>query len=341
MKPLTTYFIFVLSAVLLLLAASTVANAAEPKGFVPLAPIPGTVYKDNVECKLGPGNWALDCTSNLSRYLRGLYNTGVALAGFFAVFSIVRGGFELLFTDSILGKLEGKTIILQTIGGLIIVFASYILMNMINPQLAKDLDITLVFPRPTILKGDDALLKVYSELEAKQKAEMENITEEVRRTRATAEDLENRAKALRAASNIPTNPTDAQIKEFTQQQKDDYAKVSADELIAKELRAEGVARAQVQTAYSKGVYMLEHNKEMGDASVLAKSPTEIGIKVREAIREIRKTGRERGSALHAVGLTEQGNKIYEEAEKAANTLQTKLDAWWGTDSGGTGGFGGG
>src|SRR3989338_7760600 len=84
------------------------------------------------------------------RYLRTLYNIGIVLAGLFAVVSIVRGGFTLMFTDSILGHSEGKGIILRALGGLVIVYSSYILMNMINPALGRDLDLALQFPRVTI-----------------------------------------------------------------------------------------------------------------------------------------------------------------------------------------------
>lgn len=88
-----------------------------------------------------------ECQTSLPAYLKGIYIGGVVIAGFLAVFSIVRGGFTLLFTDSILGHSEAKGIILRAIGGLLIVYASYILMNAINPQLGKDLDLSLSFPQ--------------------------------------------------------------------------------------------------------------------------------------------------------------------------------------------------
>jgi|GEM_PF-1920937 len=93
------------------------------------------------------------CVTSLPKYLRGLYIGGVVLAGFLAVFSIVRGGFTLLFTDSILGHSEAKGIILRALGGLIVVYASYALMNTINPQLGTNLNLSLDFPRVQVSRG--------------------------------------------------------------------------------------------------------------------------------------------------------------------------------------------
>lgn len=97
----------------------------------------------------------------LPKYLTTIYNMGIALAGLFLVFAIVRGGFTLMFTDSVLGKLEGKKIILQAMGGAVIVFSSYLLMNTINPQLAQDLNLSLKFPRVVIQKFESILKPVF------------------------------------------------------------------------------------------------------------------------------------------------------------------------------------
>ena len=114
--------------------------------YVPLAPIDvrgseftSSTYNDKFSKCVAP--------TCFPRYLRTIYNVGIALAGFFVVFSIVRGGFTLLFTDSILGHSEGKAIILRALGGAVIVYGSYILMNQISPSLGRDLDLSLAFER--------------------------------------------------------------------------------------------------------------------------------------------------------------------------------------------------
>lgn len=113
--------------------------------YVPLAPIdvPGSELKSTGDAAVTK----CQAPTCFPRYLRTLYNVGIALAGLFAVVSIVRGGFELMFTDSILKRSEGKGIILRALGGLVIVYSSYILMNAINPALGRDLDLALQFPR--------------------------------------------------------------------------------------------------------------------------------------------------------------------------------------------------
>lgn len=162
---------------LTLAAVSITAAAAVPllaaETYTPLAPISFTIKNDNFDCEAlqaemtrqsqadrgsqaylnAKSAYKNTCKTSLPEYLRGIYYGGVILAGFFAVFSIVRGGFTLLFTDSILGHSEAKGIILRALGGLVIVYASYLLMNTINPQLGRDLNISLDFPRFVDCKG--------------------------------------------------------------------------------------------------------------------------------------------------------------------------------------------
>ena len=121
---------------------------APPINYTPLAPLPETGPCTGTELHCLP-----EKVLTLGGYLRGVYILGVILAGLFAVFSIVRGGFQLLWTDSILGHSEGKAIILRALGGLLIVYSSYILMNVINPQLGRDLNLELKLPQITTQRG--------------------------------------------------------------------------------------------------------------------------------------------------------------------------------------------
>jgi len=137
------------------------------ESYTPLAPISFTIKGDSFNCEALQAKmtqlsqkdrksqeylnakqaYKNTCKTSLPEYLRGIYYGGVILAGFLAVFAIVRGGFTLLFTDSILGHSEAKGIILRALGGLVIVYSSYLLMNTINPQLGRDLNVSLEFPR--------------------------------------------------------------------------------------------------------------------------------------------------------------------------------------------------
>ncbi len=177
--------------------------------YVPLAPIDvtgseftSTTFKPESECK------APDC---FPKYLRTIYNVGIALAGLFAVFSIVWGGFTLLFTDSILGHSEGKGKILRALGGLVIVYASYIFMNTINPALGRDLDLALNFPKVTILK-DPRSLTIVRASDALEKA-LADISKNLDETKAAAQALEEQGREFRLAAANP-NITPAEKAEF-------------------------------------------------------------------------------------------------------------------------------
>jgi len=145
MKTLLSIILFVFLTPVFASATPVAPNI----NYTPLAPIPGTVTNEAL-CTGNPVPPSCK-VANLGTYLRGIYITGVALAGLFVVFSIVRGGFTLLFTDSVLGKTEGKGMILHAIGGLLIVFSSFLLMNTINPQLGTDLNLNLSFPQKNIV----------------------------------------------------------------------------------------------------------------------------------------------------------------------------------------------
>lgn len=174
--------------------------------YIPLAPIDvdGSEFKTGVPCP------APDC---FPKYLRTIYNVGIALAGLFAVVSIVRGGFELMFTDSILGRSEGKAIILRALGGLVIVYSSYILMNTINPALGRDLDLALQFPRITIQQEPGLLTIVTAaDVAAQRKKQMDDglaerqaLKEEAAKKQALADaatDLATKAALLKEAIDL-------------------------------------------------------------------------------------------------------------------------------------------
>jgi hypothetical protein len=198
----------VLSAALFFAAATSVAaREVEPPvvpqiGYTPLAPLPETgpcSNTDTARIKSGQQTHCLPTEVNtLGGYLRGVYILGVALAGLFAVFSIVRGGFQLLWTDSILGHSEGKAMILRALGGLLIVYASYILMNTINPQLARDLNLELALPEITVQRGvADQLFSWAPDLPDFDEANRQNILASSKEARETIAEKEEGARDLR------------------------------------------------------------------------------------------------------------------------------------------------
>jgi hypothetical protein len=170
-----------LVAVFSALGGVTVVHASDV-GYVPLAPIdvPGSEftspgYGTNAEFS------KCQAPTCFPRYLRTIYNIGIVLAGLFAVVSIVRGGFELMFTDSILGRSEGKGMILRALGGLLVVYSSYILMNMINPALGRDLDLALQFPHITLKKEVSTLMVVTAaDVEEQLNKQLDTVNPQIR-----------------------------------------------------------------------------------------------------------------------------------------------------------------
>lgn len=175
---------------ILLLGNAAVAYAQ----YIPLAPIETSAGKGFLGCtpvETRDGN----C---LPKYLRAVYDAGILLAGLFAVVAIVRGGFTLLWTDSILGHSEAKGIILRAVGGLLVVYSSFILMNLINPQLANDLNLSLRFPSIQVKKNtDDKLGKALTaqeridEIQNELTQQLNTVNPQIR----TLADAEQKARA--------------------------------------------------------------------------------------------------------------------------------------------------
>lgn len=73
----------------------------------------------------------------LASYVGYLFRLIIALAGAIAVFRITWGGFKYMTTDAVFGKQEGKKEIKDAIYGLIMIFASYLILRTIDPRLVE------------------------------------------------------------------------------------------------------------------------------------------------------------------------------------------------------------
>lgn len=68
-------------------------------------------------------------------YLTGYFRLGLAVAGVLAVIMIIVGGVQIMTTDSIYNKTEGRSRIQHALLGLLLAFAAWLILNTINPQL--------------------------------------------------------------------------------------------------------------------------------------------------------------------------------------------------------------
>ncbi len=73
-----------------------------------------------------------------SRYLKGLYTFGIALASALALIMITVGGVQYASTDAITGKTAGKDRIMAALTGLVLALVSYTLLNTINSNLVSN-----------------------------------------------------------------------------------------------------------------------------------------------------------------------------------------------------------
>lgn len=110
---LSTLFIFTA----LLIAVPAIANE-----FVPLAPIPN----------LDTGN---DAT--LASYLNSVFNFAISIGGVLAVLMIVKSGFLYMTTEAISQKGNARTELQNAIFGLILLLMSYLMLQIVNPNLLK------------------------------------------------------------------------------------------------------------------------------------------------------------------------------------------------------------
>lgn len=113
LKPQLTFITF------LALALPVSALLAQGGGeFVPLAPIPGVTDQ-----------------GDFSGYVNGIFRFSLIIASMLAVLYIAFGGLEYMTSESSDRKSRAKARILGAVGGLVLILASYIILNTINPDI--------------------------------------------------------------------------------------------------------------------------------------------------------------------------------------------------------------
>lgn len=113
----------VLSLVLLVCVSPLAALAQEKTGYNLLSPLP------NIGGQTG--------TSDFGGYLNQMFRLAIGLAAIFAVFFMVVGGIEYMSTDAWTEKKEGMKKIKNAFWGLVLVLASWLILNTINPDILK------------------------------------------------------------------------------------------------------------------------------------------------------------------------------------------------------------
>lgn len=103
----------------------TVTQGGEGESYELLAPLPifGKVF--NASGK------------SFGDYLSIMFTFFVSFAGVLAVVMLIFGGIQYMSTDAVSGKSDGISKMEQAIWGLLIVLASYVILNTVNPNLVK------------------------------------------------------------------------------------------------------------------------------------------------------------------------------------------------------------
>jgi len=109
-----------------LLVAPMTVHAQNEITYTPLQPLPNVESPDDI---------------TLASYLEAIFEISIGIAGILAVLVIAIGGVEYMTTEAYTGKSAAKDKILRALGGFVLILASWIILNTINPALLNlDLD---------------------------------------------------------------------------------------------------------------------------------------------------------------------------------------------------------
>ncbi len=159
---------------------------------------------------------------NIATYLKEMFKIGIGLAGVFAVFMIIWGGFQYMSTDAVSGKSEGKEKIEGALWGLGLALGSFLILNTINPQLLEfsaglePIDVKRLAVRESDLKFSNSMNAILDKLNASKQREAEmrasGQTDEANKYHLEIQ-VEVALDALSATLNLPENGNDPKAKQ--------------------------------------------------------------------------------------------------------------------------------
>jgi hypothetical protein len=128
---------------LIILLSAPFVSVAQDK-YTLLEPLP---------CIPGTGNI---CTASstiteisLDTYIGYIFKFAIAISAFLAVIMIIVGGFEIMLSEAIPAKMEGKQRVYNALIGLLMVLSSYLILRTIDPRLVEiNTSIKAIEPKP-------------------------------------------------------------------------------------------------------------------------------------------------------------------------------------------------
>ncbi len=97
----------------------------------------GTQFQPIVPIPLPGQSGTLDSNTSLACYINGLYQLAIAVAVSLAILMIVIDGFKYMTSEAVGNKKDALAGIRSALFGLIILLASVLVLNIINPQIAS------------------------------------------------------------------------------------------------------------------------------------------------------------------------------------------------------------
>ena len=140
--------------------AQSDALAAEPKYEIPelQVKIPGLTFS-NVTCSNKTGGAFICSVSWIGDYVAGIYEYALGIGGVLAAVMLMAGGVFWLVSGGDASRVsKAKTLITGSITGLVILFASYVLLFQINPDLTifKPIQIRNIDKNESVYQGSDS-----------------------------------------------------------------------------------------------------------------------------------------------------------------------------------------
>lgn len=83
------------------------------------------------------GSLSVSKNIGLGNFLSMVFNYGIGIAGALAVVMIVWGGVEIMLSESVFSKDAGKKKVKDAIMGLLLALFSWLILNIINPEILK------------------------------------------------------------------------------------------------------------------------------------------------------------------------------------------------------------
>lgn len=83
------------------------------------------------------GSGSIEKEIDINGYIGYVFKFAIAASAFLAIIMIIYGGFEIMLSEAIPAKLEGKSRVYNALWGLLMVLSSYLILRTIDPRLVQ------------------------------------------------------------------------------------------------------------------------------------------------------------------------------------------------------------